>query len=223
MFFNMLAFELRYFVRQPSFYVTSLIFFFMAFFISSSSKFPLGGANVHMNSPFSIMLLTVTFCTLAMFLVVNFVADTAMRDDSSAMAEIIYCKPIRPVGYRLGRFLGAFAIVITVFALVPLGMLLGGLMPWVDATRFGPVVPGFYLTSFVYLSVPTLLVFSCLFYGLAIRTKSMMAVYLAVIAVIVLYEISDKLFVDSRELAALFDPFGWRAFNEITLSKVVSI
>jgi ABC-2 type transport system permease protein len=59
MFFNMLAFELRYFVRQPSFYVTSLIFFLMAFFISSSSKFPLGGANVHMNSPFSIMLLTV--------------------------------------------------------------------------------------------------------------------------------------------------------------------
>ncbi len=115
MFFNMLAFELRYFVRQPSFYVTSLIFFFMAFFISSSSKFPLGGANVHMNSPFSIMLLTVTFCTLAMFLVVNFVASSAIRNSESKMDELVFSKPVNPVPYQAGRFFGAYLVVLSCF------------------------------------------------------------------------------------------------------------
>ena len=104
MFFNMLAFELRYFVRQPSFYVTSLIFFFMAFFISSSSKLPLGGANVHMNSPYTIMVLTVTFCTLAMFLVVNFVASSAIRNSESKMDELVFSKPVNPLAYQSGRF-----------------------------------------------------------------------------------------------------------------------
>ena len=60
----------------------------MAFFLSSSSKFPLGGANVHMNSPYTIMVLTVTFCTLAMFLVVNFVASSAIRNSETKMDEM---------------------------------------------------------------------------------------------------------------------------------------
>jgi ABC-2 type transport system permease protein len=155
---------------------------------------------------------------ISLFLVVNFVADTAMRDESSQMAEILYCKPINPVTYQLGRFLGAFAVVVCVFSLAPLGLLLGGLMPWVDASRFGPVNVGVYLTSFLYLSVPTLFVFSCLFYALAIRLKSMMAVYLAVIGVLMFNEVADSLIVasDTRMLGALLDPFGWKAFNELT-------
>ncbi|MEI8642243.1 hypothetical protein P4S68_19090 [Pseudoalteromonas sp. Hal099] len=151
MFFNMLAFELRYFVRQPSFYVTSLIFFFMAFFISSSSKFPLGGANVHMNSPYTIMLLTVTFCTLAMFLVVNFVASSAVRNSETKMDELVFSKPVNPLAYQSGRFFGAYLVVLVVFLTVPLGVFLGTqfglLVGWLDSELVGP-------NKFIYYAAP---------------------------------------------------------------------
>ena len=40
---KMFMFEWRYFIRQPSFYVTSLIFFFLTFFATVSENVQLWG------------------------------------------------------------------------------------------------------------------------------------------------------------------------------------
>lgn len=215
----MFLFEWRYFTRQPSFYISSIIFFSMAFFASSFNKLEnIFGSNIFINGPYFIGQVIGIFSIFSLFLVVNFIANTAMRDQQSQMDEILYCKPISPLSYQLGRFLGSFAIVITVFSVVPLGMFLGSLMPWVTEARVGPVNIVHYINAFFYFSVPTLFVFSCLFYAIATRLKSMMAVYLTVVAIFILNSISEGLFMQqgARTIAALLDPFANRTFAEIS-------
>ncbi|MBH0017640.1 ABC transporter permease/M1 family aminopeptidase [Pseudoalteromonas sp. NGC95] len=222
MFFNMLAFELRYFARQPSFYVTSLIFFFMAFFISSSSKFPLGGANVHMNSPFSIMLLTVTFCTFAMFLVVNFVASSAIRNSESKMDELVFSKPVNPVPYQAGRFFGSYLVVLIVFLSVPLGVFLGSqfglLVGWLDGELIGPNKLMYYAAPYLYLAVPSLLVLSAIFNSVAVYFKTMMSVYVAAVVIFIAYQIAGVYFDDLafRNIVVYADPFGSGSLIDLT-------
>ncbi len=220
---KMFLFEWRYFIRQPSFYVTSAIFFLLTFFATVSDNVQIGGGgNVLYNGPFSIAQTLLIMGLFAMFLVVNFVASTATRNDSSKMSEILYSKPISPISYQLGRFLGSFAMVATIFAFVPLGILLGttigGLTGWVDAERLGPTNITYYITAYLYLALPTLFVLSCMFYAVAIRFRSMMAVYLVAVGLFILYTVAGQLFSDPeyRTIVALADPFALNTFGEVT-------
>ncbi|NQY35969.1 MAG: ABC transporter permease [Alteromonadaceae bacterium] len=220
---KMFIFECRYFTRQPSFYVTSFIFFLLTFFATVSENVQIGGGgNVLYNGPFSIAQTLLIMGIFAMFLVVNFVASTATRNETSGMSELLYSKPINPVSYQLGRFLGSFAVVSTVFLFVPLGIFFGttfgGLVGWVDPERLGPTNLGHYISAYFYLSLPTLFVLSSIFYAVAIRFRSMMAVYLAAVGLFILYSISGQLLSEPeyRTLVALADPFALNTFAEMT-------
>jgi len=223
MLLKMLAFEWRYFTRQPSFYVTCLIFFFLTFFATVSENVQIGGGgNVLYNGPFSIAQTLLIMSIFSMFLVVNFVASTATRNETNQMSELIYCKPMNPLSYQLGRFFGSLAVVVTVFAFVPIGIILGivigSLTGWIDPERLGDTHFSYYLTAFFYLSVPTLFVLASFFYAVAIKFRSMMAVYLAAVGLFILYSISGQFFSEPeyRNMAALLDPFGLNAFGEVS-------
>lgn len=219
MFTKMLAFEWRYFVRQPSFIVTCLVFFLLPFLAMVSDNVRIGsGGNVLFNSPYAIAQTLLIFGIFGMFLVVNFVANTAVRNQTTMMAEIIYTKPINAFQYQLGRFMGAYLVCVTVFAMVPLGVLIGSLMPWVDAERLGPNTLSFYVIPFVYFSISTLFVLATLFYAMALRFNSMMAVYVAALGLFIVFVVSGQLLTepDQRTIAALTDPFGLRAYNDVT-------
>lgn len=220
---KMFLFEWRYLVRQPSFIVTSSIFFLLTFFATVSDNVQIGGGgNVLYNGPFAIAQTLCIMGLFAMFLVVNFVASTATRNESSGMSELLYSKPINPFSYQLGRFLGSFATVATVFAFVPLGILLGcfigEIAGWVDTERLGPTNLSYYFTAYFYLSLPTLLVLSCLFYAFANKFKSMMGAYLVAVALFILYNVAGSLLSgpEYRTMVALLDPFGFNTFGEVT-------
>ena len=138
MFLKMLAFEWRYYIKQPSFIVTCLVFFLLPFLIMTIEEVTAGaGGNTNLNSPYVIANTMLTFGLFAMFVVVNFVANTASRNDTSMMSEIICTKPIPPMSYQLGRFFGAFLVCVSVSSMVPLALLIGSLMPWLDQERLG--------------------------------------------------------------------------------------
>ncbi len=223
MFTKMFFFEWRYFVKQPSFYVTSLLFFFITFFAASNDNVRIGsGGNVLINSPYAITEMIAIMGIFAMFLVVNFVANTALRNETSKMAELLYSKPIDPVRYQLGRFFGAFATTAVVFLFIPIGSLVGSfvgsMVGWIDPELMGPIKLSYYLTPFLTIALPTLFVLSCLFYAAAMGFRSMMATYLTAVAMFILYSVSGQFFSEPeyRTIVALSDPLAINTLSEVT-------
>jgi len=219
MFTQMLGFEWRYFTRQPSFIVTCLVFFLLPFLAITIDQVQIGsGGNVLFNSPFAVTQIMLILSIFAMFMVVNFVAGTATRNYTSLMSEIIYTKPINAFSYNLGRFLGAYLICLTVFAMVPLGILIGSLMPWVDGERIGPNSLMMYLQPFLIFSTTTIFIFSALFYGATNLFKSVMAGYICALGLFILYVVAGQVFgePEQRTIRALLDPFGLNSFREYT-------
>ena len=218
----MLTFELRYFIRQPSFYVTTLIFFLAAFFASSSDNFLLGGSNVNVNSPFSILMLMSGLLQFAIFLVVNFVAGSAIRNDETNMAELVFSKPFKPFMYQVGRFLGAYTVVAIIFASVPLGIYLGSgfglLVGWLDPELVGANKLHYYLTAYFYIALPSLFVLAAIFNGVATYFRSMMAVYLTAVAFLIAYSTVSAYFDDLafRWIVGYADPFASGSLLDVT-------
>jgi ABC-2 type transport system permease protein len=219
MFGLMTRFELRYYLRQPSFYVVSLLLFLISFLSVASDNVTLGGGGeVFKNSPFAIGQTLLILSIFGMFLVVNFVGSSAVRNQHHQMEELIYSKPLSAFAYQFGRFFGSYLVVLLVYIAVPLGILLASFMPWVDASRFGPTDLWAYAYNYLVLSVPSFFIISALFYAIAVRFRSMMALYLIAVVLLVLYMVSGSVasLPEYRALAALLDPFGLRTFFDLT-------
>jgi ABC-2 type transport system permease protein len=218
-FINMLLFEWRYFFKQPSFIVTSLLFFVLPFFTIAIEQLQIAsGGNLQANGATATAQVMLIFGVFAMFLVVNFVASTALRNDTMGMSEILYTKPIQPFAYQCGRFTGAYLMVLTVSLMVPLGLFVGSLMPWLDPQRLGDFNLSAYVSPYLLFTIPTSFVLSTIFYAAALRFRNIMAVYLFALAIFVLHGASGAIFNDpsQREILAISDPFGIRAFSEAT-------
>jgi ABC-2 type transport system permease protein len=218
MFWSLTKFEFNYFRKQPSFYVTSLIFFLMPFFAMISDNVQIGGAsNVNFNSPHAITQTILIMSLIGMFLVANFVGGTAIRDTHYKMDGIMLTTPISKGAYLWGRLLGALGFCLLVFAFVPLGTLIGSFWPTVDAERLGATTLLPYFWAYLIFVIPNFLFCSALFYVFALKTRSMMGMYLGVIGFFILYEISSGLLDDPSMVtyAALLDPFGFSAFSDL--------
>lgn len=225
MLLSMVRFEWRYYLRQPSFYVVASLLFLMSFLSVASNNIQIGaGGEVMKNSPFSITQSMLIMSLISMFAVVNFVGNTAIRNHQHLMEELIYSKPLSPFSYQFGRFIGSFLIVIAVFAFIPLGLLLGSIMPWVDASRFGSISLLNYAVPYLQLALPSLLLISTLFYAMAVRFRSLMALYLTAVAMLVLYTLTGEMASQPqyRTIAALLDPFALRTFADVTRYWTIS-
>ncbi|MCP4867018.1 MAG: hypothetical protein CBB67_022550 [Alteromonadaceae bacterium TMED7] len=219
MFWKSLAFEWRYFLRQPSFTVTALVFFLLPFMATTTDSVRIGGGgNVLYNGSYAIAQTVLVMGVFALFLLVNFIAGTATRNHTTKMSELVYTRPVNPAKYQLGRFLGSTLVTLTVFAAVPLGVLIGSLMPWVDPERIGATQLSFYLAPFFYIIVPGFLSLGMIFFALAQRVRSMMAAYLTALGIFIVYVVGGVITSEPeyREIAALLDPFALRTFGEIS-------
>ena len=220
MLLSVARFELRYQLRSPAFWVTFLIFFLMAFAAAASDNLSIGGkgGNVLVNAPFVIAQTTMIMSVFSLFVVAAFVANAVVRDDETRFGAIIHSTRLTTTDYLLGRFAGAFAVGLLVFASVPLGNAVGAAMPWLDAETVGPFHLGWYLQAWLLFCGPTLLVMSAALFALAIGTRSMMATYIGTVVFLVLYLVAMGL-LDKPQFeywVALFDPFGMGAIGLAT-------
>ena len=219
MFGKIAAFELRYQIRQPIFWIAGLIFFLLVFGSVVIDQIQIGsGGNVHKNSPAAIAQTTGIMTLFFMFVATAFVANVIVRDDETGFGPIVRSTRIRKFDYLFGRFTGAFAAVCLSFLFVPLAIFVGSLMPWVDAETLGPNNPAFYAFAYFWLALPSLFLVSALFFALATATRSMMATYLGVAAFLVAFIVVNVVLQDPEKLplAALVEPFGLAALSLAT-------
>ncbi len=220
MFAKIAAFEFRYQLRQPAFWVIAFVFGLLAFGAVASENVSLGGGgNVHKNAPYALAQAHLIFTIFFMLASTAIVANVVVRDTTTGFGPLIHATRVSKFDYLYGRFLGAFAAVALCFTSVGLGNLIGTLMPWVDPETLGAFRPGDYVYAYVVLALPGLLLTSALFFALATVTRSMMATYVGVVAVFILYLIAETVVGDKPEwedMAGWFEPFGGAAYGLVT-------
>jgi ABC-2 type transport system permease protein len=219
MFRSIAAFELRYQLKSPAFWVTAALFLLLTFAATASDNVSIGsGGNVWKNSPYAIAQTLMVMTVFAVFIMTAFVANVVVRDDETGFGPIIHSTRVSRFDYLFGRYTGAFLAGCLLFLSVPLGMILGAAMPWVDPEVLGPFNLGHYAYVYLLLCVPTLFVTGAGFFAIATATRSMMWTYVGVIAFLVLYLVAMG-FLSRPEFintVALIDPFGLGAYDQAT-------
>jgi len=220
MFGAIARFELRYQLRNPVFWVVSVLFFLLAFGSMTIDQIQLGsGGNVHKNAATALARTHIVMSIFFMFVTTAFVSNVVVRDDESGFGSMVRSTRVTKASYLLARFLGAFAAAAVAFLAVPLAIWLGSLMPWVDAETLGPNRLGDYFYAYLFLALPNLFLTSCIFFAVATITRSMTYSYLAVIVFLVLYFSLIGIATakpELRETIAYLEPFGAGAFSWAT-------
>ncbi len=220
MFGKITAFELRYQLRNPVFWVAAIIFFLLTFGAATSSDIQIGsGGNVNANSPLAIIQTHLILTVFFMFVSTAFVANVIVRDDESGFGPMVRSTRVGKFDYLLGRFSGAFLAAALAFATVPLAIWLGSLMPWVDPETLGPNKLSYYASAYFVFALPGMFMVCALFFAVATMTRSMMYTYVAVVAFLVLWTVLISAVQgrpDLQDTAALFEPFGLGALANAT-------
>lgn len=203
-------FEIRYHLRQPLFYLVTLVLSILLF-IAGTGHAP-GGAvgRLDLNAPAVILEQLVKGIFLVLFLTTAFVASAAVRDFDRRTAELFFSMPISRFDYLTGRFAGAM-VVCTLAYLVGAGALAASsVMPWLDPARVGPFRLAPYAFGLGVLILPTLLALGAAFYALASWTRSTLATYVGVVAFFAASAIAGLAAsrLETAWIGQLLDPFG---------------
>ena len=220
MFRHIAAFEWRYQLKSPVFWVGCLIFFLLAFGATTSDNVQIGSlGNVHKNAPYAIVQTLALLGVFSVFVTVAMVANVVVRDDDTGFAPIIRTTSVDKASYLGGRFLGASAAAFVVLAMVPLGIWIGTLMPWQDVEKIGPFVPMHYLAGLFAFELPTLLITASLFFAVAIATRSLVWSNVCAVAFLILFFVARGATRNDptwERIAAILDPFGPSAVSYVT-------
>jgi len=211
------TFELREQLRSPLLWLFAALFALLAFGLAASEAVQLGGGigNVHRNAPTVIASLLVAFTLPGILIITLFISNALLRDFDQGTADLLFANPIRKRDYLTGRISAAIVASLLMYSVIALGIFAAQFMPWIDTERLGPVSLTPYLWSFAICVIPNVLFTGALLALLASTTRSILWVYIGVIAFLVLYSVSRALLqdLDNQWLATLADPLGIRALQ----------
>ncbi|MFN9795572.1 MAG: ABC transporter permease/M1 family aminopeptidase [Gemmatimonas sp.] len=220
MFGPLFAFELRSHFRRPVTWLYVAIVFLLAFFALSTDAITVGSAlgKVKKNSPYQLAQLYAILLAIGQIITSALVGTTVLRDYDTGVHELLFTTRISRGAYLGAKYLAAFLAMLLVFAALPLGALVGSVMPWTDAETLQAVRLWNYIQPFLLLGVPGVFFLSSLLFAVGSLTRSNFAVYVAGILLLVGYSIADDLVrqLDRDMLANLIDPFGVRSIDLVT-------
>ena len=215
--FEFFRFELREQLRSPLLWLLAALLALMAFGAASSDAIQIGGSigNVHRNAPVVVATWMTAFTLIGMLIITIFVSGALLRDFDQGTAELFFASPIRKRDYLAGRLGAAFVASVVLYLVIAAGLFIAQFMPWIDEARLGPVSLVPYGWALAVMVLPNILFTGALLAVLAVTTRSILWVYIGVIAFFVLYAVSGTLLrdLDNVQLATLLDPLGIRALS----------
>jgi ABC-2 type transport system permease protein len=213
MFLHLFRFELRYRFTQPSTYLYFGVFAVFGFLSQTVESFGFGTAKVHVNSPWAVTELAFIASILGMFVTAAILGTPVYRDDKDGMIGLLYTTPLSKWMYLNSRFLGSLLAIWFMMTGLMVGATLGMLMPWVEASKLGPIPWTAMATALVGGAWVNALFAGSIFYAAYLVFRSPLVVYLGGVVLFVLYQISANFTskISSDHLFALFDPFGLAA------------
>lgn len=220
MFGTIFRFEIRYHLTRPITWFYFIIYFALGFAFMASDAVQMGGGvgQVERNSPWALAQSMMILVAAGQVILTGLVGTAVLRDYQFKTHELLFTTPITRSAYLGGRFLGAFVVMVIVHIAIPLGLLVGPLMPWVDHAKMLPMDPATMFVQFATLALPTILLLSAIFFAVGALTRSLFAIYTQGIVLLVAWSITVPMLanVNNQTFAALADPFGLSAFGLLT-------
>ncbi|HEU4520505.1 MAG TPA: aminopeptidase, partial [Thermoanaerobaculia bacterium] len=213
-------FEFRYLLRNPLLWATAFFTFGLLFIATTAGGFELGSeGGLFENASYALLRDYVNLSMMFMFATTSFVANVIIRDDETNFGPIVRSTQITKFQYLGGRFLGSFAASALCMLAMPLAVFIGSWMPFADAATLGPNRLADHLYGYFLIALPNIFVHSAIFFALATITRSMMAMYLGVMGMVIAFFNMQGSFADQpalEKLVPLLDPFGARALSDVT-------
>jgi ABC-2 type transport system permease protein len=223
---SVFLFEFQQRLRRISTYVYFAVFFALGLlftlmsggaFATASVDFGTGG-KVLINSPYALNSIITYICFFGIVITAAIAGQATFQDVDNRTTDFFYTAPITKVDYLGGRFLGAFAVQLVIFASVGLGTWVGTLTPWLDETRVGPQMVSAFLQPYVINVLPNLLFLTAIFFALAALSRKMLPVYVAGVLVLIGYFVvaQNSNSLQNSIYFALLDPLGGAAIDRTT-------
>jgi aminopeptidase N len=211
------AFEFRYQLRSPWLWIAAAFVFGIAALSMATDL--IDGGDIYRNSSWEIVSKYLGFSAMFMFVSTAFLANVVIRDDETGFGPILRSTRIGKADYLIGRFAGAFAVVALCLLLIPAGLLIGSVMPWVDPATIGPNRIADHLYGYFLLALPNVLIVSAVLFTLASLTRSAMGTYVGVVGFVILYLMLNEALISRPQLVtwiSVAEPFGRRAIMDST-------
>ncbi|RMG19486.1 MAG: aminopeptidase [Bacteroidetes bacterium] len=221
MLFNIFTFELRYRLSRPATYIYFGILFLLAFGAIAWENITVGGGTgqVKENAPLVLanMMLILTAIP-GFFLASAIMGVPVLRDFQHATHAMLFTRPIRKLDYLAGRFLGSLLITCLVFSGMVWGLMLGSVMPWLDAEKMLPFHLWHYLQPMLLFVLPNAFIAGSLFFMGGTLSRSMFFVFIQGVILLGFYIVAANLIseLDNKTLAALLDPMGLNTTGVVT-------
>jgi hypothetical protein len=226
-FAGILAFELRFYGKRLSTWIYAALFGGLGFLVTqlaggaiAGSNFAVGGTDgsVKVNSPYITTILVTVLSLFATMVTAAIAGTSGQRDHADGMHALVFSCPVGKWPYLLGRTVGAAIVSLGVCGAIGVGLWLGSLSPLVDAERFGPTHLVDFFVPYATVVGPNVIFTTGLLVALAASTRRMLPNYLAGVVLVVGWMLAGNIDVDpqNRTLAALLDPFGMQAIDDLT-------
>lgn len=209
------SFELAYRKKRPATFIYFGILFLIGFLMVATDAIEITGVGGQVKENGTLPTFQVfSFVSIFSIFVASAIMGVAiLRDFEHRTEALFFTTNLSKFDYLFGRFAGSFVVLMYVFLGIPLGIIIGDLMPWREASRMLPfrIVP--YLYSYLVLVVPNAFIMATIFFSIGALSRKMIVVFMQGVLFLLLYMFSGTLLgqMDKKEIGALLDPFGIRA------------
>jgi len=224
MFKQIFLFELKLWFKKPATYIFFAVFFLFSMLLTAAIAGILGGAvsdsNTTINSASAIagILNGLNTDLIGAIILITIMAPAVYKDFQYNMHPLIFTKPISKFGYMFGRFTAAFLVALFVLTGTVVGHMVTCALPGIEAEKLGAFSLMNYIQPFLYFVVPNTLLVGAIFFSFVTFSRNMIAGYVGCVALILVKGITNSLLsdLDNKTMAAIFEPFGEIAFNQVT-------
>lgn len=216
MWYEIFKFELQYRIKRRDTYV---FFLFIFLFSIIGVDFVFQGSEMGLlkrNSPIVIAKTMGAITGLCMILASMIMGVSVLRDFEYEIESLLFSAPIKKRDYLIGRFLGAFTVLLFVFTGIILGMMLGEFMPWISPDEQLAFNAFVYIKTFLMVTLPTLFFGAALFFVTGALTRNLIVVYTQGVILFVVFLLTKAITNDFWQ--AIFDPFSLTTTSYITKS-----
>ena len=211
------SFEVRYHMRQVSFWVVAAIMFLLglALTVFFNELGGAGGERIKINGAGFVTSMVGSWDSLAVFFAAVFTAGGLLRDDTFKAVEVVHSTPVSTTDMVLSRMIGVYIAVFLLISAGTLGTFLGQFAPNVPDEVLGPVRPHYYLVPMLMLTAVNAAVLVAFFTLVAGLSRSRMITLVSSVALLAITALPGFLInTDLPEwLKSIADPLGNIAYG----------